>query len=115
VVEALKRENEYLRNQLNGTFSAFALGDAIDDGICVANANSVVIAVNSSYSKITDISEEEILGKSLVQMVSEGYFTEIATDEVLRTGRRYTTMTTIARNGKRVLLSGVPVRVSVAS
>lgn len=110
IVEALKRENEYLRNQLNGTFSAFALGDAIDDGICVADGNSVVIAINSSYTKITDISEEEILGKSLDQMAKEGFFSEIATSEVLRTGQRYTTMTTIARNGKRVLLSGVPVR-----
>ncbi|MBQ9980527.1 MAG: sigma 54-interacting transcriptional regulator [Oscillospiraceae bacterium] len=110
IIDALKRENEYLRNQLNGTFSAFALGDAIDDGICVADANRVVIAINSSYTKITDIPEEEILGKSLLQMKNEGYFTDIATDEVLRTGKRYSTMTTITRNGKQVLLSGVPVK-----
>jgi len=87
---------------------AFAIGDAISDGICLADKTGVVIAVNKGYTDITGISEQEIVGQHIQKMLDKGYFTRAVTLMVLEQKKKITTLSTIALTKKKVLITGNP-------
>ncbi|WP_432407464.1 sigma-54 interaction domain-containing protein [Wukongibacter sp. M2B1] len=87
---------------------AFAIGDAISDGICLIDKNGIVIAVNKGYTDITGISEVEIVGQHIQVMLDKGYFTRAVTLMVLKQKNKVSTLSTIARTNKKVLITGNP-------
>jgi len=88
--------------------TALVLGDAIADGICIVDAKGVVLQINHCYTELTEITEEEIVGKTIQEMLDKKYFSDAVSLEVLAKKKKISAMSTIYRNDKKVLLVGTP-------
>lgn len=53
----------------------FEIGDFVSDGIYLSDKRGVVIYVNKSYSRITGIQDDEIVGKHMQSILDEKYLT----------------------------------------
>ncbi|MGI6730703.1 MAG: sigma-54 interaction domain-containing protein [Anaerovoracaceae bacterium] len=119
-IAALREENRLLKRQLKEKeaklveikeheTTAFMIGDAIADGICVVNAEGIVTQINKGYTEIIDIKEEEILGKSIQEMLDKQYFSNAVSLEVIEKKQKISAMTTLNKNNRKVLLVGTPL------
>lgn len=78
------------------------------DSIFVTDAGGKVLSVNDAYTRITGIPADEILGKTMYELVAEGYYDRSATIEVIRTGKPVT-FTQRIKTGKTMLVTGNPI------
>jgi PAS domain S-box-containing protein len=117
--EALKREVATLKKRLSELeaeyeahkrleLDAFAIGDAISDGICVVNSNGIVEGINLGYTEITGIEAEEIVGKHIQEMVDKKYFSSAVSMMVIKEKKKVSSIATISKSGKKVLITGNP-------
>lgn len=104
-IDEINMELEHLKLE---KMTALVLGDAIDDGICIVDANGFVTNINRCYTEITEITEDEIVGKSIEELLEKKYFSEAVSLEVLKTKRKISALSTIYRNDKKVLIVGIP-------
>ncbi|MBR0599845.1 sigma-54 interaction domain-containing protein [Sinanaerobacter chloroacetimidivorans] len=104
-IAEMEEELEFLRAE---KMTALVLGDAIADGICIVDSNGIVISINRCYTEITEITEEEIVGKSIREMLDNQYFSDAVSLEVLEKKQKISAMSTIYRNDRKVLLVGTP-------
>jgi PAS domain S-box-containing protein len=118
-MSSLEDENQLLKSELaelraevrelrEGQTTAFIVGDAIADGICQVDPNGIVTSINRGYTDITEITEDEIIGKSIEEMLAQNYFSNAVSMEVIRTKKNVSAMATITKNGRQVLLVGAP-------
>lgn len=108
LVNQKDREIEYLNVYKERSITAFEIGDAVSDGICLVDNKGVVIAINRGYTDITEIAEQEILGRNIKDMLSEGYFTSAVSLQVLEQKKKISALSTLAKNNKKVLITGFP-------
>jgi PAS domain S-box-containing protein len=119
IMKSLLEENAALKIELNKIkeklehletekTTAFKIGDSIDDGICVVNAQGIVTGINKGYTDITEIKEEEIVGKPIQELLDKKYFSHAVSLEVLEKKQKVSAMSTIFRNDRKVLLVGIP-------
>lgn len=108
----LARKNETL-NQLikykERELDAFAIGDAVSDGICLTDDKGMVIAINKGYTEITGIEEKEIIGESIQALVDQEYFDNAVSLLVLKQKKKVSSLATINKNNKKVLITGNPI------
>ena len=78
------------------------------DGLYVTDKNGVTLCVNKSYERITGINVEELIGKNIVELESQGMFYPIITPWVLKNKKPVTAHQTI-KTGKQVIITGNPV------
>lgn len=104
-IEEIKEELKHLEDEKT---TALILGDAISDGICMVNPQGVVTNINRCYTEITEITEEEIVGKTIQEMLEKKYFSDAVSLEVIKKKQKVSAMSTIYRNNKKVLLVGTP-------
>ena len=105
LLRQLQEENRQLKED---RMTALILGDAIADGICIVNAQGIVTQINKCYTDITEITEEEIVGRPMQEMLDRGYFSDAVSLEVLAKKEKISAMSTIHKNNKKVLLVGTP-------
>lgn len=103
-VETLDTLGKYKEREL----SAFTIGDAVSDGICSVDSNGVVLAVNKGYTEITEIEESEIVGRNIRELLDKEYFSEAVSFKVLQQKKKISSLSTINRNNKKVLITGNP-------
>jgi PAS domain S-box-containing protein len=102
------RLNEEIARMKQESVTAFLIGDAIADGICVTDGEGVVTSINRGYSEITGITEDEILGRRIDELVRDGYFTNAVSMEVIHRKEKVSAMSVVRKNENRVLLVGTP-------
>ena len=78
------------------------------DGIYVTDGQARTIRVNDAYERITGIKREEVMGRTMNELVAEGYFNESVTLKVLEI-RRPTSLVQKIKTGKTVMVTGAPV------
>ncbi|WP_174377952.1 sigma 54-interacting transcriptional regulator [Desulfitobacterium metallireducens] len=104
---------EHLYAELDSVKTLFReLSTIIDssyDGIFIADGNGVALRVNSAYERISGINASEIVGKSMTQLVEEGFYDESVTLQVIETGKSVTIPQTINRTNKQILVTGNPI------
>jgi PAS domain S-box-containing protein len=103
--EALEKLSKYKERELD----AFAIGDAVSDGICLVDSKGIVTAINKGYTEITEIQEEELVGKHIQEAVKEGYFNNSVSLLVIEQKKKITSLATINQNNKKVLITGNPI------
>lgn len=103
--ETLTQLNKYKERELD----AFAIGDAVSDGICLTDDKGMVVAINKGYTEITGIEEKEIIGKSIEALVNEEYFDNAVSLLVLKQKKKVSSLATINKNNKKVLITGNPI------
>lgn len=83
--------------------------ESASDGIYVTNAEGVTLRVNKSYERITGLNRNDVLGKSMYDLVENKVFNQSTTIRVLETGEPATLIQKI-HNGATVMVSGNPLR-----
>lgn len=107
----LKRQQEIIdefRESKKKEQSVFDIADAISDGICVVDRNGIVKAINKGYTEITGIKENEVIDKHIQVLLSMGLFNNAVSLEVLEKRKKVTSLATINKINKRVLIVGNP-------
>jgi PAS domain S-box-containing protein len=103
-LESLSSELEHTR-QISDELEAII--ESSYDGIYVTDGQARTIRVNSAYERITGIKKEEVLGRTMHELVEDGFFNESATIRVLET-RLPTSLVQRIKTGKTVMVTGNP-------
>lgn len=82
--------------------------DSSYDGIYVTDGNAKTLWVNKAYERITGIKTEEVMGRSMDDLVKKGFFSQSITLQVLKTKKSCTLRQTL-KTGKEILVTGCPV------
>ncbi|WCK56650.1 sigma 54-interacting transcriptional regulator [Aneurinibacillus sp. Ricciae_BoGa-3] len=86
-----------------------AMVEAAYDGISISNGDGIVIKTNPSFSKITGIQPEQIIGRNVQYLLNLGYYDQSIVTLVLNEKKPVTRTQNFPHNGKVVLVSGSPV------
>ncbi|CFY02608.1 PAC motif [Syntrophomonas zehnderi OL-4] len=78
------------------------------DSIFVTDANAKVVSVNQAYTLMTGIKAEDILGKSMYELIEKGYYNRAAAIMVLEE-KRSVAYTERTSTGKTALFIGTPI------
>ena len=78
------------------------------DGLFVCDGNGIGVKYNESYSRITGIDGDEIMGLHMNDLLQLGYISESASLMVLQTKKQATTMPRL-KSGKKALITANPV------
>ncbi|WP_221567845.1 sigma-54-dependent Fis family transcriptional regulator [Alkalihalobacillus sp. TS-13] len=81
---------------------------SLKDDILVTNLDGTILKVTDTTSSIYDIEPDDLLGRSVYDLEREGVFTPIITPLVLKTKEKQTIVQS-THNGKKLLVTGVPV------
>lgn len=82
--------------------------EACQEGIAIYDSNLQCLHVNTAYSKITGIPPADIIGKTGLQLVKEGFVSKSIGGLVLEKHKEISIIQTF-HNGNRVLVTGKPV------
>ena len=85
------------------------IGDHIYDGVYLADSKGMTLYVNKSYERITGLRAEEVVGRSVHDLMAEGLYFNAVTPEVLRLKKRVDSVGQSLRNGARMLITGSPI------
>ncbi|PLS18316.1 RNA polymerase subunit sigma-54 [Bacillus sp. M6-12] len=81
---------------------------SLKDDILVTNTNGVILSVSEVTGSIYGVKTEQLIGKSVYDLEKEGLFTPLAVPVVLKNNEK-TTFVQTTRNGKKLLVTGIPV------
>jgi PAS domain S-box-containing protein len=82
--------------------------DSSYDGLWICDDKGKVIRINEASERINGVKAAEVLGRSMEDLVKEGWFDKSVTLEVLRHKTAVTIIQNV-RGGKRVLVTGSPI------
>ncbi len=82
--------------------------DNVDNGIYLTDGRGVTIRVNRTFEEMSGIKNEDLAGKSLYQLVQDGYFTGSASLLVLER-KAPATATYSTRTNRKLLVKGKPI------
>ncbi|WP_258360974.1 sigma-54 interaction domain-containing protein [Moorella sulfitireducens] len=120
---ALIRENQFYKTRLNElenelhelricqekSIEAFAIGDAISDGIYMVDKQGVIIAINKVFMELTGVkSREDIIGKHVSILVKEKYMDKEVCRIALAKKKNVSEMCVLIRTNKKVLVTSNP-------
>jgi len=82
--------------------------DSSFDGLWICDHEGKVIRINKASERINQVKAEEVVGKNMKELITEGFFDKSVTLEVLR---RKTAVTMIQqiKGDKRILVTGNPI------
>ena len=86
-----------------------AIFESVSDGIWVCDGNGVVLNINEASEKINQIKKEEVVGKTVYELVNEGMYDESSVIKVLEKRQQVSMIQEIKRIQKRVLVTATPV------
>lgn len=78
------------------------------DGIWIMNGRGVTLKVNKSWEEFSGIKREEVIGKSVYEIVDKGYYSDSAAIHVLKT-KKPSTIIYETSTGQKALVTGVPI------
>lgn len=82
--------------------------EAIPEGIYIIDKNTITIAVNKAYERISGLDRNIFVGRSVIDLCNEGIFTNSLSLDVLHTKETVTRIQTI--NGRpNIYVSGCPL------
>lgn len=85
-----------------------AIFESSEDGLYITDGAATTIRVNSAYERITGLSRDGLIGKTMQELVADGMFDYSVTLEVLAK-RRQVNMLQHVRGGKQVMVTGTPI------
>lgn len=104
-LEKVSNELKYTK-ELNNELDAI-LNESFDY-MFLTDAKGKVLRVNKAYTRITGIQADDVLGKSMYDLLDQNFFDKAATVEVIKKNKRVT-FTQKIKTGKTVLVTGNPI------
>jgi PAS domain S-box-containing protein len=106
VFEKIAKKFEFYKLQnreLNAIF------ESVSDGIWVCDGDGIVLDINEASAKLSEIKKEDVIGKSIYELVDEGMFDESSVIKALEEKQRVTIVQNIKKIQKKVLVTATPV------
>ena len=100
LVEILHSYEELTRQQ-------DAIINSTSDGLWICDGEANVLRINPASERLNFIKAEEVVGRNMRELVSEGVFNKSATLEVIRTAGPVNMLQ--SRKGRKLVLTGIPV------
>ncbi len=97
-LESYKQLNEEMDVIINSSY----------DGLWICDQEGRVVRVNHASEKMSGVTEAEVLGRRMEELVAEGLFDKSATLEVLK-NRTAVTLIQRLKDGRHILVTGNPV------
>ncbi len=94
---------KHLNRQLNAIFQSSS------DGIWVCDGQARVINVNEASERLNGIKAGDVIGKTVREVLADGWFDRSVTLEVLETRRQVSIIQHIKQTSKILLVTGTPV------
>lgn len=85
-----------------------AIIDSSNDGLWICDADARVVRINAASERINNVRAEEVVGRSMRELVTEGFVDRSVTLEVIET-RSKVNMLQQTRQGRKLMLTGNPV------
>lgn len=85
------------------------ISNYIYDGIYIADGNCVTLFVNDAYEKITGIRADEIVGKSVYEILKSGLYENAVCPDVVKYKKTVSSIASSKRSGKTILITGKPI------
>ena len=104
-VEAVTRELR-LAQELNEDLEAII--ESSYDGFFIIDAQGTILRINTAYTRITGLEAAHVLGKTMEELVREGYFSRCIPLSVLEK-RKPVSIISQTKNNKKVLITGNPI------
>ncbi|EFL49191.1 PAS modulated sigma54 specific transcriptional regulator, Fis family [Solidesulfovibrio fructosivorans JJ]] len=82
--------------------------DSSFDGIFITDGEGVTLQINRAYERITGIRAEEVVGRSMRELVREGFYDQSVTLLVLESLKTETIIQKVKR-GKTIVVTGNPI------
>ena len=82
--------------------------DSSYDGLWICDANATVLRINSASERLNNIQAAEVVGRSMADLVTEGFINRSATLEVIKTGKTVT-MLQHTNTGRKLMITGNPI------
>jgi PAS domain S-box-containing protein len=82
--------------------------DSSYDGLWICDHDGKVIRINKASERINGVKAEEVVGRNIRELVTEGVFDRSVTHEVLKR-KTVVTMIQQIKGGKRILITGNPI------
>ncbi|MFA4884333.1 MAG: sigma 54-interacting transcriptional regulator [Desulfotomaculaceae bacterium] len=82
------------------------------DGIFIIDGGGIILMVNSAWERICGITRDFVVGKNAQDMVDEGFWSESAAINALKTKKEVTIMLKMTRGdklGQKIMATGIPV------
>lgn len=86
------------------------ISDNLYDGMYISNGNGKTIYINKAYTKITGITKEEVIGRTVKDITEDGkLFKGAVTMEVIERKESVNSLGKSLKNNKDLLVSGSPI------
>jgi PAS domain S-box-containing protein len=85
-----------------------AIIDSSFDGFYVTDGQGRTLYINRAYERITGINAKEVIGRTMSDLVAEGFYNESVTLKVLKT-RRTETIIQKVKDTKTIVVTGNPI------
>lgn len=96
-------DQAYLRLQFDSSFK-FA-----NIGMWITDRRGVVLKVNTAAKKLIGVTEKEVIGKKITELVKKGVIDQALTPQILKSKKPLTRLLHVLKRDKFVMSSGVPV------
>lgn len=96
-------DQAYLRLQFDSSFK-FA-----NIGMWIIDRRGVVLKVNTAAKKLIGVTEKEVIGKKITELVKKGVIDQALTPQILQSKKPLTRLLHVLKRDKFVMSSGVPV------
>jgi PAS domain S-box-containing protein len=85
-----------------------AILHSLKDDILVTNTDGIILRVSEVTGSIYGVKSDDLIGKSVYDLEKQGLFTPLATPIVVK-NRKKTTFVQTTKDGKKLLVTGIPV------
>jgi len=82
--------------------------DSVYDGLIIADGKGVILRISPSYETMASVKPVDFVGKSVMQLVEEGFVSESITMKVLNT-KKQANLSIKTKSGRDLFHSAVPV------
>lgn len=86
----------------------FKILDLLFDGVYITNSRGITIWVNSAYENMTGLKRENLIGRSVIDLMQEGVFNIALNPIIVKTGKPHTAVQ-IFKSNRKFILNGYPI------
>ncbi|MBK5001836.1 PAS domain S-box protein [Pseudomonas sp. S31] len=82
--------------------------NALHDGVYITDGAGITVKVNTAYERLTGLHSDQLIGRSMHELVRDGVVSQSASLRVLQQGAAVSVMQSLG-NGKKLLVSATPI------
>lgn len=82
--------------------------NALHDGVYITDGAGITVKVNTAYERLTGLQSDQLIGRSMHELVRDGVVSQSASLRVLQQGAPVSVMQSLG-NGKKLLVSATPI------